>query len=145
MRASTRESILFFSVGAGVLLVWLGAYLLGLQAGKARHAMTNTLNAQHRKDDRGLSLGGKTTGPGLSISWKGKEEPGGAEPLDLIAAAEDRLVFLQTTTAGGNETAKALWEVQQCREKLQAIYDKSKTGLGNGSGAGFGGTSETRD
>lgn len=111
---------------------------------KAGATMGNdhSLNARHRKSDKGRPLGGLTTGPGLEIHWRGDEQPNGAEPIDLIAAAANRLEHLQTETAeGGNETAKLLWEAQECLRKMREVVDGKSPArpTGNGLGAGLGG------
>jgi len=99
--------------------------------------MPNKLRANHHISADGRdNLGGTTTGPGLSINWRGNSVAG-AEPVDLIEAALDRLMHLQTTRDGGDKTARQTWEVQKCLLALQKI-DESESS--NGQGSGFGGT-----
>lgn len=105
--------------------------------------MGKKLEANHRVDPSGKVLGGLTTGVGLSIRWRGADSPEGVDPIDLIAAASDRLKHLQTTASGGNETAKALWSVEKCLDELNAIYSNQAPRSSAGSAAGFGGTQET--
>lgn len=61
------------------------------------------LQSEHWEDDNGLPLGGTTSGPGLCIGWQyGPRGQGalrraqnGAQVEDVIAAAIDRVHFLQ--------------------------------------------------
>lgn len=96
------------------------------------------LRATHRINRNNQPLGGLTQGPGFSIQWRGLENPHGADPIDAVAAAADRLAHLQGTSAGGDELAKEIWEVDKCLERLREIKrDRERRLKGNG-GAGFG-------
>lgn len=68
--------------------------------------MLQELTEDHRLTEAGDPDGGTTTGPGFSIEWAGPhgftpdDEPQGALPATVIAAAASRLEHLQARHPG---------------------------------------------
>jgi len=128
-----------------VLLCAAWVFTISRELHRAGDDMSNKLKAEHfAGKENNRPLGGTTTGPGLSVSWKGDNAQFGAEPIDLVEAALDRVKHLQTTAAGGDPVARQIWALEQCAQELRKIEaaNAPRTAPGVGSGAGFGGTVE---
>lgn len=67
------------------------------------------------------NLGGFTAfGPGsqVVITWSGRDESCGVEPIDVVRAALDRLLFLQKTTSASEPNGKLLFKLTQAVEEF---------------------------
>lgn len=69
----------------------------------------------------GQNLGGFTTfGPGsqVVITWSGRDEQRGIEPIDVIRAALDRIQFLQKTNSASEPNGKLMFKLIQAVEEF---------------------------
>lgn len=124
-----------------LLSAWV-VILIAQPGKKSRGEAMSNLRAEHFKGNlNNRPLGGTTTGFGLSVSWKGDNAPHGADPVDLVEAALDRVKHLQTTAAGGDPVARQIWALEKCAQELRSIEaaNAPQVAPGVGSGAGFGG------
>lgn len=71
------------------------------------------------------NLGGVTTFPSptgssrTTITWAGEATPDGVEPLDVLKATMDRLIFLQKTKSATEDNAKAMFKLQVLLEEIE--------------------------
>ncbi len=90
-------------------------------------------HSEHTRTKDGQAVSGFSNGPGFSITWQSITAPAGATPLDVLEAVQSRLQHMQKTNQGGDEIARAIWEVNKAVEILSGTGLEEKPS----SGAGF--------
>lgn len=90
-------------------------------------------HSEHTRTKDGESVSGFSSGPGFQIVWQSQQAPTGATPLDVLESVQSRLQHMQKTKLGGDEIARALWEVNKAVEALSPTMQRE----GGSSGAGF--------
>ena len=96
-----------------------------------------SVSSQHETDQEGNPAGGRTTGPGFTISWQdgplrdpgtGEErEPNGAQVEDIIDAALDRTAFLEDSAFSCEENQRTMehlreaihWQQERTRRRRE--------------------------
>ena len=91
--------------------------------------------SEHTDDENRRPKTGRVTGPGFSITWEGSLTPDAAAPADVLKATLLRMQHLQSTAAGSDRNARALWNVKQAIDVLEGT--EVVDGGVDGSGAGF--------
>lgn len=97
------------------------------------------VRSEHVRDTAGHDLHSFARGPGISIDWATLENPNGAMPIDVADALMSRLQHMQKTSQGGNDVAKAIWEVDKLMQLLTdpKPFPKAEPVPDPGSNAGF--------
>lgn len=76
--------------------------------------------SQFVRDQGGAVVSGFSVGDGFTISWKSESDPNGADTLEVIAVTLERLRHLQKTNTGGNDFARAIWNLEKALDALKA-------------------------
>jgi hypothetical protein len=105
-------------------------------AAHAEHLASDGFGASHSEHTRtidGQAVNGFSYGNGFQITWQSQQAPTGATVLDVLEAVQSRLLHMQKTKLGGDEVARAIWDVGKAIESLSGPLKDGKSG----GGAGF--------
>jgi hypothetical protein len=91
--------------------------------------------SEHTRTQEGTPVSGFARGDGFQINWQSQTMPTGAQPVDVLRAVQSRLQHLQKTNAGGDQVARAIWEVGKAIETLGGGDGVGQSD--SGSSAGF--------
>src|SRR5574343_1292982 len=94
-------------------------------------------HSEHTRTQDDQAVNGFSYGNGFQITWQSATAPTAATPLDVLEAVQSRLLHMQKTKLGGDEIARALWDVNKAIENLSHSNRPGKNANTDSGGAGF--------